>query len=450
MVLALTGSNNTWPASTSLTMAATAALQVGSASTLYVVAGAQTSVLSIAGAGQGVVLLNSGVVVVSGGASITSAVPVTLQSGSTLTIQSGAAATVNAQFVASNSSVSGLGTLYLSGTSSFYAGCSVTSAVQFSTGTHTLYDLDQQTWQPVSLIAGQPTTCDYCYNGPTIVITPSSAVHAPTASVAAYLGRLTFYGQTYNRGPSATLSVASTYVLSIGVLDGILGTNGGIGGAPHYTIQSADTNLTTVLITSSLTSSALYMSLQRVQLRSLQASAVVYVLPAAQTTTLYSSSQLTLSAAQSLQLSGGAWTVQSGDGSAGQMVSFTSANAAVSLLQSAVWSLQVPLSMPAGASILIGSAASLTTAGLTPPERIDRDQQHRLPLRGRPTVGQQQQRLRPRDAVSVRHVLVLCRLLRDQRSAVQYGHSHAVRPGPADVAAGVAHRWSAYHVRLLL
>ena len=69
---------------------------------------------------------------------------------------------------------------------------------------------------------------------------------------------------------------------------------------------------------------------------------------------------------------------------------------------------------------------------------------------GRPTVGQQQQRLRPRDAVSVRHVLVLCRLLRDQRSAVQYGYAHAVRPGPADVAAGVAHRWSAYHVRLLL
>ena len=288
-MLFLTG-NNSWSTEMSLGLTGSASLRLSlPSSALFVVAGAVSSaVLSITGAGHGVTLSNGSQLVIAAGRAMTCSAPLTLQAESAVIMQPSAVLTVTGQLTVSQSSVTGSGTLYLPGGSTWSAGSAITCAVQLSSGAHTLYDLNLQTWTPSSLVAGQPTLCDFCYTGPTIVITPSSSTPLPTASVSAYLGRITFYG-VQDSAP-ATLSVSSSTVLSIGVLDSIVSTSG-YGGPPHYTIQSADANVTTVVVA---TLSAAAFSMTLVSTRLVSFSAILSGLSSAQTLTLRSSSMLVI------------------------------------------------------------------------------------------------------------------------------------------------------------
>ena len=344
---------------TSLYTSSQLVLGPGSATTLQL-SGAAWSIASDNSAGVQVVVSSSTALLLNVSFAWSVGAALMLQSPASLTVASSAYLSVTGLMTASNASVSGSGTLYLSGSSTWSAGSVVTCAVQLSSGTHTLYDLNLQTWTPSSLVAGQPSLCDYCYTGPTIVITPLSSTPLPTASVSAYLGRLTLYGV---QSPAlATLSVSSSTVLSIGVLDGIVSTSG-YTGSPHYTIQSDDANLTTVIVTSALTGSALGMSLRHVQLR-VSTPSSNWVLPSASTTSLYTSSQLVLGpgSATTLQLSGAAWSIAS-DNSAGVQV-VVSSSTALLLNVSFAWSVGAALMLQSPASLTVASSAYLSVTGL--------------------------------------------------------------------------------------
>jgi hypothetical protein len=125
---------------------------------------------------------------------------------------------------------------------------------------------------------------------------------------------------------------------------------------PHYTIQSADANVTTVQVTDQLTANALGMTLVHVKL---QAPSQAYVVPLATTTTLYTSSQLVFTQGSQLQLSGSGWTVQAGDSSVGQGL-WLPLQTVIQLPFKSVWVVNVQLVTPSVVSVSLLNASSLT------------------------------------------------------------------------------------------
>ena len=340
------------------TLYSSSRLILSGASQLVVSGAVWTVAAGDSSAGLGLVFSSASRVQINASTSFVVSVPLILAAQAVVIIGPAATLAASAFLNATSCQVSGAGTLYLSGGSSWSAGSQVTCAVQLSSGTHTLYDLDAQTWQPPLLVLGQPGQCDYCYQAPVLLIVPSVLARAsqlPSGSVAAYMSRLTFYGVS---SPSiASVQVSSLYTLQVGVLDGIVST-AGYTGPPVYTLQSATSNVTAIQV-ATLTSAALYMTLRAVQLSVLETGSWSLLLTRAETTTLYSSSRLILSGASQLVVSGAVWTVAAGDSSAGLGLVFSSASR-VQINASSSLVVRVPVTVPVGAALSIGLAGALT------------------------------------------------------------------------------------------